>query len=54
MKYEQQDFTHELRKLITDTEQSFNDYKELLITEYVPLFSKRNQKITLEFKKILC
>lgn len=51
MEYLQRDFSLGLKELINATEQSFYDYNELLLNEYTPIFTKKNQRITLELKK---
>ncbi|MGX2962027.1 hypothetical protein JNUCC23_22750 (plasmid) [Peribacillus sp. JNUCC 23] len=51
MKYLQRDFSLDLNELIKATEQSFYEHIELLLSEYTPTFTERNQSINLELKK---
>lgn len=51
MKYQQKDFTEELRKKIKNTESALKKHTEKLLDEYNSVFAKKNLEFDADFDK---
>lgn len=49
MKYQQKDFTEELRKKIENTESALEKHTEKLLNDYTTIFTKKNLKFEADF-----